>query len=232
MRHVGHTAGTRVAGHSGTRVLGRWVKIDRRPEPSDLARRGCDGGWHGPARRVSIPGGVTSVGLAWPTGENVAEVERRARARARPRRTAERVATVGGGFGPRRRPRCFVAGAIRSRLHRCVGATEGGGVAVRRFASAARRGRGPGGAARVRRAERRHAPVPVPPWWVQRGACRSGGAAAVLEDRVVRKAEVLEQRRVDERVDGADAPGDDVEHLDGERRRLATRLLRPVDRNG
>ena len=63
-------------------------------------------------------------------------------------------------------------------------------------------------------------PVPVPLRPVPRGAFPTGGAAAVLEGRMDGKAEVFEQGRVDERVNGADASGDDVEHVDGERRQL------------
>jgi hypothetical protein len=44
-----------------------------------------------------------------------------------------------------------------------------------------------------------------------------------------RKAEGLEQCRVDERVDGADVP---VEDVDGERCRLPAGLLRSVDGDG
>ncbi len=49
---------------------------------------------------------------------------------------------------------------------------------------------------------------------------------------MVGKAEDVEQRWVDKRVDGADAPVDDVEYVDGERGRLASRRFRPVDGDG
>jgi hypothetical protein len=57
--------------------------------------------------------------------------------------------------------------------------------------------------------------------------CR--GACAGLGPQAVGEAERLEQRRVDEGVDGADAPVDDVEDVDGERRGRAARRLGPVD---
>jgi len=47
-----------------------------------------------------------------------------------------------------------------------------------------------------------------------------------------REAEQLEQRRVQEHVDGADAPVDVLEHLDCERRRPTSRCRRPVDGDG
>ena len=62
------------------------------------------------------------------------------------------------------------------------------------------------------------------------GPTQSG--AANLGDRVDRKAEEFEQLRVQEDMDGADAPVADVEHLDGEGRRRASRVPWPVDGNG
>jgi hypothetical protein len=58
--------------------------------------------------------------------------------------------------------------------------------------------------------------------------CRGAGCAG-SGLRVVGQTERLEQRRVEERVDGADAPVDDVEDVDGERGGRAARRLGPVD---
>ena len=63
------------------------------------------------------------------------------------------------------------------------------------------------------------------------GGNRRGGAAG-LGSRVDGEAEPIEQRRVAERVDGADSPGDDVEDVDGEHGGWASRRLRPVDGSG
>jgi hypothetical protein len=63
-------------------------------------------------------------------------------------------------------------------------------------------------------------------------SCCRGACGADLERRAVGEAERLEQRRVDERVDRADAPGNDVENLDGERGGRAPRRRGPVDRGG
>jgi hypothetical protein len=63
-------------------------------------------------------------------------------------------------------------------------------------------------------------------------ACCRGARCAGLGPRAVGEAERLEQRRVDEGVDGADAPADDVEDVDGERGGRAARRLGPVDGDG
>jgi len=63
-------------------------------------------------------------------------------------------------------------------------------------------------------------------------SCRRGACCAGLGPRAVGEAERLEQRRVEEGVDGADAPVDDVEHVDSERGRRAARRLGPVDGGG
>ena len=76
-------------------------------------------------------------------------------------------------------------------------------VPVRTPARASPRHRGPGRAARVRRTRRRAAPVLVLP-----------ALRAVLGHGFGRKAEHFEQRRVEEGVQDADAPGNDVEHVD------------------
>jgi hypothetical protein len=60
--------------------------------------------------------------------------------------------------------------------------------------------------------------------------CR--GACCALGRRAVGEPERLEQRRVEEGVDGADAPVDDVEDVDGERGGRAARRLGLVDGGG
>ena len=59
--------------------------------------------------------------------------------------------------------------------------------------------------------------------------CCRGARCAELGRRADGEPERLEQRRLDEGVDGADAPVDDVEDVDGERRGRAAGRLGPVD---
>jgi hypothetical protein len=61
--------------------------------------------------------------------------------------------------------------------------------------------------------------------------CRGAGCAG-LGPRAVGQTERLEQRRVEEGVDGADAPVDDIEDVDGERGGRAAGRLGPVDGGG
>jgi hypothetical protein len=62
--------------------------------------------------------------------------------------------------------------------------------------------------------------------------CCRGACCAGLGLRLVGQPERVEQRRVDEGVDGADAPVDDIEDVDGERDGRAAGRLGPVDGGG
>lgn len=62
--------------------------------------------------------------------------------------------------------------------------------------------------------------------------CCRGACCAELGPRAAGDPERLEQRRLDEGVDGADAPADDVEDLDRERNGRAARRLGPIDGGG
>lgn len=61
--------------------------------------------------------------------------------------------------------------------------------------------------------------------------CRGAGCAG-LGPGAEGNPERLEQRRLDEGVDGPDAPADDVEDVDGESDGRAARRLGPIDGGG